>query len=74
MNCPGFISRMDSNSYSSDYFLELPGPILDGVQGGASDSGAWLTKAEPTLNQWHHIVGTIQQDTSTSGEKIVHRW
>ena len=65
----GFISRMDSNSYSSDYFFGTGGAYFRWGTGGASDSGAWLTKAEPTLNQWHHIVGTIQQDTSTSGEK-----
>ena len=67
-----FISRMDSNSYSSDYFFGISGAYFRWGTGGASDTGAWLTKAEPTLNQWHHIVGTIQQDTSTSGEKKLY--
>ena len=54
------VGKRISASSNSDYIIFTSGGKLCFGTGNASDTVVWMMTNEPSLNKWHHVVGTME--------------
>jgi len=61
--------RTSVSSSDTDYMLHFGGGNLTWTTGNSSDSCATLAMTEPSRQEWHHLVGVLNQTTASAGSK-----